>query len=237
MFFICSLLTNGEQMDWNRAIETNREALASIVAGLLAVLSGFEGVLQLPLSVYRYVGLNLRKAESAVRRLIVIAARGLVVPAPPTRPMPKGLMIERKNQLHVLRRAFSLFDTRITYSFDETEAAVISGPRIHTMGALSPREQFLSQFKRAPETLSSEVETHGLRLRLAAAARALANLTSEAKRLARWRARRKTINATVTPPMRPGPPPGINRKSQAEIDLVLRECHGLAWDSLKFNST
>ena len=52
----------------------------------------------------------LRPAESAVRRLIVVAARGVVVKVAPSRPMPKGQMIGKGGGSRL--PAFQLFDTR-----------------------------------------------------------------------------------------------------------------------------
>ncbi len=79
-------------MDWDAAIKRHSEALNRIVAALFALL-GLEGEADLgriPNPLYRAVLLVLRPAESAVRRLIVIAAKGLVVKLAPSRPMPKG---------------------------------------------------------------------------------------------------------------------------------------------------
>ncbi len=78
--------------DWARAIERNSEALKGIVAALFAMLglAGEATVSRIPRSLHSAVLRVLRPAESAVRRLIIIAARGLVVklkPAP-SRPMP-----------------------------------------------------------------------------------------------------------------------------------------------------
>ena len=64
-------------MDWARAIERNSEALKGIVETLFAML-GLAPVVRLPRSVHSAVLRVLRPAESAMRRLIVIAARGLV---------------------------------------------------------------------------------------------------------------------------------------------------------------
>lgn len=225
-------------MDWKRTIEINREALVGIVAGLVAWLAAFEGVLRLPRPVYQRVGLSLHKAESALRRLIVIAARGLVVSLPPKRPMPEGLFIACNNPNGPSRRAFPLFDSRINYSFEELEVPPNTTSHIHYFNDASLYAKFPNLLGRAPEILSSEAETKSLRLRLAAAHRALQNLTSEAKRMARWQARRKTLeNPKFTSPIRPGPPPGDNRNSKSEIDLVLRECQGLAFEALKFDSS
>ena len=83
-------------MDWKLAIKINREALMRIVAGLVALLSAYEDALRLPRGIYQHLGLNLHKAEAAVRRLIVIAARGLVLSPQTSRKMPEGFVIERK---------------------------------------------------------------------------------------------------------------------------------------------
>ena len=225
-------------MDWDRAIEINREALTRILAGLVAVLATHvpsqAGALRLPLPVYRSTLWMLHKAEGALRRLIVIAARNLAVPLPPRRPMPAGLIIAAATAGGPSRMAFQLFDTRQTFHEQERDAAAEGGPRIRFVDDLSPRAQFLQQFPAPPAGLSTQAQTHMLRLRLAAAERALAHLTREAKRLARWRARRRLMKSPAfTEPMRPGPPPGINRNSKSEIDLVLRECHDLAWHALR----
>jgi hypothetical protein len=95
-------------MDWARAIERNSEALKGIVAALFAMLglAGAATVARLPHSVHRAVLRLLQPAESAVRRLVVIAARGLVVKLAPSRPMPSG-PIEQGGRP---RPSFQLFD-------------------------------------------------------------------------------------------------------------------------------
>ena len=77
-------------MDWARAIERNSEALVGIVEALFAMLGlvGSDTVGRIPQSLHSAVLRILRPAESAVRRLVVIAARGLIVKAVPARPMP-----------------------------------------------------------------------------------------------------------------------------------------------------
>jgi hypothetical protein len=68
-------------MDWTLAIARNRDALLRIVAGLyvLAGLTGGQIADVLPRAIYHAILRVLRPAESAVRRLIMIAARGLVL--------------------------------------------------------------------------------------------------------------------------------------------------------------
>ena len=99
-------------MDWNLAIEKNREALTRIVASLVAMVAanggsaggrftffpqkGSEASGQaqaeesklspaptLPRHLHRFVLRLLRPAEAAARRLVIIAARGLVVELAP----------------------------------------------------------------------------------------------------------------------------------------------------------
>jgi hypothetical protein len=63
-------------MDWNGAIERQREELLRIVAALFAMagLIGLRSVETLPRQIHRRILLVLRPAESAVRRLIVATA-------------------------------------------------------------------------------------------------------------------------------------------------------------------
>ena len=74
-------------MDWNAAIEKNREALKRVLAMLVA-MAGLDGgrPTTLPRHLHRAVLSLLRPAEAAVRRLIIVAARGIVVALPPARP-------------------------------------------------------------------------------------------------------------------------------------------------------
>ncbi|MCI5074646.1 hypothetical protein [Oricola sp.] len=67
-------------MDWERAVDRNREALLRIVALLVAMTGLDESALAATLTRARKktVLRILRPAESAVRRLIVLAAHGLV---------------------------------------------------------------------------------------------------------------------------------------------------------------
>ena len=94
--------------DWALAIKRNSEALKGIIATLFAML-GLEGeavVGRISQPLHRAVLRVLRPAESAMRRLIIIAARGLVVKlpaAPPiSRPMPWGAIGKGGHSLSLL---------------------------------------------------------------------------------------------------------------------------------------
>jgi hypothetical protein len=72
-------------MDWPLIIERNRDRLLAVLAPLFAILgldprTGLDPRrADLPRHLYRALLIILRPAESAVRRLIIIAARGLVL--------------------------------------------------------------------------------------------------------------------------------------------------------------
>ncbi len=80
-------------MDWPYAINRHRDALLRIVAGLFALAGLAEGgvLSMLPRPVYRAVLLVLRPAESALRRLVVMVARELVLAPGAPRAAPVGL--------------------------------------------------------------------------------------------------------------------------------------------------
>jgi hypothetical protein len=228
-------------MDWKRVIEINREALVRIVAGLVVLLAAQGGVPRLSLPVYQLIARILLPAESAVRRLIVIAARGLVVP--PGRSMPQGIVFAGKGAKGSRRVAFKLFDARKRFSDAHDDAAgalTVKGPRIRIVDELDPRSQFLATFTqpKTPDDKISEAETSRLTRRLDAIKRALDDLPRQAKRMVRWRARRAAMESPgFVSPLRPGAAPGHRKRSRDEIHLLLRECHALARDALRADTS
>jgi hypothetical protein len=80
-------------MDWAMVIERNCEALFRVVASLVAMVRVHGGGMAafLPRDIYSAALILLRPAESAVRRLIIIAARGLAVKLSAARTFPAGL--------------------------------------------------------------------------------------------------------------------------------------------------
>ena len=225
-------------MDWDLAIKRNSEALKGIVEALFAMLGlvGSTTVSRIPPPLHRAVLRVLRPAESAVRRLIVIAARGLVVKVVPSRPMPKGRIIVKGggNSLP----SFKLFDTR--KDFPELRQPQVKytkyPPRIHFFGPDSRVDDLWP----APPPVTAPPPTDGLvkaaRLhrRLQALKSALDDLPRQARRMARWRMRRETMPGPVfKSPLRPGPPPGHRKRPIHEVDEVLANCHWLAWEALK----
>src|SRR5690349_17482924 len=111
-------------MDWDFAIERNRDMLLGIVAGLFARIGLTENggtVERLSRPLYRKVLGLLRPAEAAVRRLIVVMARDIKVEPRPKRPRATGLLRSRKGTFQAKNRSagqekkprppsFNLFD-------------------------------------------------------------------------------------------------------------------------------
>ena len=75
-------------MDWQLIIDGNGKALRRILAMLVA-MAGLGSENTLPYHLHRKLIVLLRPMESAVRRLIIIVARDLVVTLPPARAKPK----------------------------------------------------------------------------------------------------------------------------------------------------
>ena len=226
-------------MDWDLAIKRNSEALNGIIEVLFALLGldGTDAALRIPRSLHSAVLRVLRPAESAVRRLIVIAARGLVVKLAPSRPMPAGTIIgkgggSRPSLLPALRSAETFPGARAA-----PRKFTRIAPRIHFFGPTIPgcrpcfqrpgpwliprrRPMAWSTPHALPQAPSPQV--------------ALDDLPRQARRLARWRQRREAApSPKFISPLRPGHPPGYRRKPIHEVDEVLTECDGLAWEAMK----
>lgn len=219
-------------MDWTLAIARNRDALRVIVGAVAVLLDGMAD--RVPRALHRSVAAILGPAESALRRLIVIAARGVVAKPLPARPGPMPAL----PRTHRTRLAFRLFDRRKYFPVDPPTPRPGPEPRLHVIGG-DPRIALfrplppLSETHPATPSDDGMVDLHRLRLRLEAARRALDTLPRHAQRLARWRARRDRIDHLKRrSPLRPGPPPGHRKRPQRDIDFVLAECHGLAHDAL-----
>jgi hypothetical protein len=216
-------------MDWARAIDRNSEALKAIVAALFVMLAGAT-VARLPRPLHRAVLSVLRPAESATRRLTVIAARGLVVKPAPARPMPQGPIGRGRRT----RLSFQLFDPRKRFAHERLRPGPRALPRVHIFGS-DPRVTALwsPPPAPAPPPRDGHIDASRLALRLQALKLALDDLPRQARRLVRLRARREKVpSLKFKSPLRPGRPPGHRRIPVHEVDHVLAECHGLARDAM-----
>ena len=237
-------------MDWTLAIRRNREALSRILAALFARI-GLEDEPPriLPRHLHAHARRILRAAEAAIRRLIVIAAREVVVPPRPagegswpgSSPVYGGGVAEGDGGGGVAQSypatiripAFPLLDPLKRYCFDPPRRGPKSFPRICVVGYSEP-----APIPVKPVLLPDDpVDATGLCRRLLSSRRALASLSREARRLARWHARNKlklsqSQGRGRVSPLRIGRPPGWRRHPLHAVDDILKECHQLALDVL-----
>lgn len=232
-------------MDWTLAIDRHREPLLRIVATLFAMIGLTDGGLveRLARPRYRRVLALLRPAEAAVRRLIIAAARDLVVKPRVERPEPKRPAGSRKGK-H--RRSFRLFDPLPGHgrSHGHSNAKHVE-PRIRFFDAdpLSPL------FRRAaspplvpdpkPESArDSTVKAKSLCRRLDAIRHALQDLPRQARRYARWRAKAAAeSNPQIEKKLRLRRLPFLVRKTNHEVHAILTECEWLARTALAPDSS
>jgi hypothetical protein len=226
-------------MDWPLIIERNRERILVVLAPLFAILgldprTGFDARrADLPRHMYRALLITLRPAESAVRRLIIIAARGLVVKLSASRAFrafPAGLSLSKDGERIP---AFCLIDPLKRFAPEDFEWAkewkkVQILPRISVPGVIDPvfQDRFIPM-------KDDPIECAALRRRLRAIKDALDNLPRHARRLARWKARGElALQSAAKPrrlsPFRPGLAPGLHRHEPREIDAILGDCHYFA---------
>ncbi len=241
------------RFDWAGAIEINQKALITIVAAIFRMLriEGDDAPDRLPRLFRRRVLRLLIPAESAARRLIVMAARGLTVkpaPARPARPMPKDLKhrfarkpaspgaAEAAGPATVRPPAFRLYDKRLYFP------ELVQHPRRRRRKMpdhLMPRVWLAGDdppFRPPPPEDDGMVSAHPICRRLYALQAALGDVPKQAQRLMRWQARREQIQKLrpiFATPLRPGVPPGYRRKPVKEVDHVLKECHALALDAIR----
>ena len=241
-------------MDWNLAIEKNREALRRILAMLVAMaglgpltspLAGEDGSARrgkaealaepgegcfspipiLPRHLHRAILRLLRPAESAARRLIIVAARGLVVTLPPPRLrkakprptilrngvgtgilMPSGALPSVRTARRTL--ALPLLDPLRPFRLRRPRANGI--PRISLPGVTAP----FPVAPRRPPAPDDPLDATRMALRLQALGAALDDLPAQASRFARWKARGADAAGAQNGrtrrvwPLRPGRPPG-----------------------------
>ena len=228
-------------MDWPTIIERNAERLVAVLTELF-VMAGFGrgGTALMPRNVCRALLILLRPAESAVRRLIVMAARGVVVRLGAARGFPAGLALTLAAKAADEERvpAFGLIDPLKRFAPQDFEWSAEWGkdwgreqviPRISVPGLFDPVFPGLVPVP----SRDDPINTAALVRRIAALKAALDDLPRQARRLARWKARRGLARTSeVRPgrlsPFRPGFAPGFHRTSRQEIDEILADCHHFA---------
>ena len=225
-------------MEWQTVTDRQESALLRIVATLFAMAGLAESarVSMLPRRVYNAILCILQPAESAMRRLIIIAARGIELKFRPGGAIPAGLFKQLAASAETRLPVFCLIDPLKKFAFADSggtfEGAARSMPRISVPGIIDP------VFAPAPPVLSADdpIAAHGICQRLQILKHALETLPKQARRLARWQARQRLqMNTQAAPgrrsPLRPGFPPGLRRRHAREIDEILSDCHYFAVES------
>jgi hypothetical protein len=241
------------EFDWDRAIKRNNDALLSVVAALFAMAGIVEGsaATKLPYHIYRGILLVLRPAESAVRRLVLIASRGLVVKPRMPSPVRWGFSVPARAEGSIRAQAFQLIDPLKRFEWLKPKRGPRTNPRIRSFGDYQPLCVLFerqAELEKEREKLRKKYAEPGpperLFRRLHALKGALDDLPRQAKRLARWRARRDFIIASKGPrkhirnaQMRPGLPPGWRERRLHDVDDILKECHQLAIYACKTPNT
>jgi hypothetical protein len=207
-------------MDWQLAITRNRDALLTIIIALMKSVGLVTGgqLTTLPRYLYAKALLITRQAESAVRRLIVMAAHEMASRGVTSRKLRTG------------STDFALFNPR---SEDKAPA----------FNLIDPLKDFSKEDQDFEEPDPTTEQSFGnpdrtpipaatLGQRLLALKHALDTIEAQAKRLTRWYAARDLALQHMQPhrmsPIRPGPPIGNRKRRRTELDEVLRECHSLA---------
>jgi hypothetical protein len=251
--------------DWrDSAIEKNRAALLRIIA-VLFVYAGLDegGADMVPRRVWRMVLRLLRPAESAARRLIVIAARGIEVAPPKPRPEIPLTGIERLVAAGVL--TFHEVNLGLACAPQPQPAKPEkSAPGIPAFPLTDPPRRFdtkawdgLRPFPRDGFDLlnaDEEVDARHLCCRILSLKAALDDLPRHARRLARREARAHLASrqmqggfapaseaqlkgANQRRALRLGHPPGFRKRPSHAVDHVLAECHSLALSSQRLDSS
>jgi hypothetical protein len=218
---------------WTAALTRNNAALATIVAQLWALLEVFGGAdaVRLPRAVHSTILRVLRPAESAVRRLIVIAARDVVAPV----PKPASLATFGKRvtpRQPPSRMSFKLIDPRKRFQIQCVTYTTLT-PRISFIAPDAPFAPLFAQPQSPerqpiPSAAERPISARRLTLRLKALTSALEDIPRHAVRLARLRLRRTSEPRGFFSPLRRGKPPGHRKRAQHEIDSILAECHEFA---------
>lgn len=232
---------------WAGVIDRNRAILLRIVAMLAAMAGMIDGETPRTLPRHRLNAVRriLRTAESAMRRLIVIAAHQIADIPPPVGVFMYGLSGGEPGRRPARKAAngdadapvppFPLTDPVKRFSVDVRSPKPKSFPRITIIGLTEPTP-VPDGWYLLPE---DEIDARPLCRRILSMQRVLGDIEAEARRLARLQQRRDKASASKNrrSPIRVGPPPGRRRRPIHEVDAVLADLHWLANDELAQDSS
>jgi hypothetical protein len=242
----------GTLMTLDPAIQQHRDALIRIVLTLFAMLGLRDGVDlgRIPRKLKNTVHFILLPAESAVRRLIVAAAKGLVAKPQTYKPMAKGTKIPKGTGKRGKRAPlFKLSDQHEPWLPPPSKRKKRpKGPRIRGFGPAEPTIAAIFAYhasmakpeqkpKRERKPGDGRVDGARLQRRLQAIMRALRNIPKEAQRYVQWQARREMQadagRRVHTSPFREGEAPGYRHPFQHEVHEILDESIWLAGEAMR----
>ena len=221
-----------------------------------------RGPATLPRRLHRAILRQLRPLESATRRLIIVAARGLPVPALPASGItPASPALPAKPASLTGSRIVSINlglanyqptqpppppPVRRTWSLPMADPLKRFGPRRRYVPAhAAPRIIFFDgsvpHKLPPPPGPHDQIDATRLQLRLAGIGRALSDLPAQARRYVRWKARSdaRRVGRVIVPrsPLRPGRAPGWRKRSKDEINEVLADLQYFAREVLRAPDT
>jgi hypothetical protein len=238
-------LTGQTGRDYDQAIWKQGWRLFQVVLGLFAMAGLTSDVLTvetLSRRNYRAILRLLRPAESALRRLIVIVAhqlltsQGIVTAFKPGKaPLAGafGRLDAALAQITTRMAAFQLIDPLKQYAFNDNRVPFaphnFNVPRICIPGVT---ERYMAPEYHAPRW-DDPISARAICTRLTALRNALESLPKQAKRLARWQARRAFQRAAA--PLKPirtrvllHNPPGQRKDRLEEVDDIFHDCRYFA---------
>ena len=215
--------------DWGASVERYSREIGVVLSGLLCLLGMMGGAVPGTVSRRRRLEVLavLRPLEAAMRRVIVMAAKGVVVPPPVKRDGPTG-PIPRGDGTSDRLSPFPLFDPRNPPIPRQRYVPKAREPRIWFFDGFDPPRPV-----RVEPSPDDEIGAVALAKRLLSLRAALSNIPRQAQRMARVVAKREAAGKKIVRPVRYARPPGHRHRGKRPVDLLLAETHELACIALR----
>ena len=215
--------------DWGASIERYSREIGVVLSGLLCLLGMMGGAVPATLSRRKRLEVLavLRPLEAAMRRVIVMAAKGLAA-SPPAKRGGADALVPRGTGSSGRPLPFPLFDPRNPPIPKRRYVPKAREPRIWFFDGFDPPRP-----ARMEPSEGDEISAVALTRRLLSLRAALSDIPKQAKRMARVVAKREAAGKKIVRPMRYARPPGHRYKGKRPVDLLLAETHELACIALR----
>ena len=213
--------------DWGASIKRYSREIGVVLSGLLCLLGMMGGAVPGTVSRRRRLEVLavLRPLEAAMRRVIVMVAKGVEVPL--RRDAPTGAIPHGKGSSE-RPLPFPLFDPRNPPIPKRRYVPKAREPRIWFFDGFDP-----PRISRAVPSDDDEISAVALAKRLLSLQAALSDIPKQARRMARVVAKREAAGKKIVRPVRYARPPGHRYKGKRPVDLLLSETHELACIALR----